>query len=209
MPDEENGEADAPVSRPAPQSYADFLSRHFTAALIMVGLLLAAAFVPIEGSGGVVAPLIDFNSFMIGLVVFVLVFVVVPQMAFFGKRREEAAAEISPVDPRVEIPLIEEEFARRGRKVRIDSVDSDPWEGEGAGQPEVFHYIGKEFFANGTEKPFIVSQGGLTRLPTRWGNQALNDANMDSNVSFYIDNSDPSCTIEAKGKKFPLSRLCG
>lgn len=153
------------VEKEAPKNLSEFLSVHFGKLVFFTVILLAAFMIPINGK-----TLINQNQFIIGLLVELIVFVGVPTFVLVAKNVAQPAEKTTPVNPFEEIKKIEEELARIGRDVKLVSVDAEPWEGDGAGTPDVYHYIGYETIKGGIRKPFILSQGAWTKLPTKFSN---------------------------------------
>ena len=160
--DKEERKEEAVVERPT--SFQDFFNQNFGKLAFFALLLFLAGTVEVNGK-----TFLDTNQMVLGFAVLLVVFFLIPSMAFL-KKKGLKPTEITPVNPLEEIPMLREQFARLGRDIVIERVESDPFEGEGAGQPEVYHYIGHETHSDGRRVPFSVSQGSLTKFATKFNN---------------------------------------
>lgn len=147
-----------------PQSFREFFKSVF---FVFIGVLL---FIFLLGSVFKTKEGLSYLSpqqMGVGLSIVVVGFILIPSLIFF-RRKPEKFSEVTPVDPVEEMHLLEEKYARAGRNITLLYNDSDPWEGEGAGQPEVFQYFGHETLADGTKVPIVLVQGSITKLPTKF-----------------------------------------
>jgi len=148
------------VGGQSPQNFADFLGAHFGKMLFVLLLLLAAAFIP---AGGSTILNNQNNGLVIGLAAFVLVFVVIPQFAFFAKRREIGGIYV-PYDPEKENCFIEGKVERIiGGSVRINRILGEPEFGEKSSEPYVMHFQGTWTSQQGIPNPISFKLSLVSR----------------------------------------------